>query len=122
MLNTTKNFLLQDKNKINDFHIVFDPSLSIMRVYIEADGKTTEAFIDKDEFWTVAFSIADERTQEMLIPVRTEQSRVFEKQIRVRAQKDIKKGEEIIVSHKMTIPIETLVQASSTKGGIVVPR
>ena len=123
MINTKKNFLLEDKNRTtgNDFHIVCDPKEETLQIYLEKDGVKTETFVDKGEFWSVAFAIADEKKQEMLIPTDIRPVKTFYKQIKINPTKDIKKGEPIICNVKFTVPLEVLVQASQNKSGLIIP-
>ena len=121
MITETKDFLLEDKNKVNDFHIVYDPKEEKMLVYVEVDGKRVEAFIDKKELWSVAFAVANEKDQEAMIPVETRTTRVFRKQVQIKATKDIRKGEIIMATVKFTVPLHTLVEASKNKHGIIYP-
>lgn len=122
MITEKKDFLLEDKNKVNDFHMVYDPKEEKMLVYVEVDGKRVEAFIDKKELWSVAFAVSSEKDQETMIPVETRTTRVFRKQVTIRASKDIRKGESIVATVKFTVPLHTLIEASKNKHGIIMPK
>lgn len=121
MISEPKDFLLEDKNKKNDFHIVYDPTEDKMLTYVEVDGKRVEAFIDKREIWSIAFAIANEKDQETMIPTETRTSRVFRKQVQIQVTKDLRKGEVIVANVKFTVPLHTLVEASKNKHGIIMP-
>lgn len=118
---------MQDKDTVrgNDVHAVLDSGLPSGKMLVRItspDGTSKEAMIDKDEFWTVAFSISEEKKQEMLIPTANRGVKVFVKQIKLKLHKNMRAGETVTATVKMTVPIETLVEASTVKNGILVPR
>ena len=83
-------------------------------------GDKKGGLINKDDLWLVAFLIANDRMKEKLLPVKTEEMRVFYKQIRLKAKKNIQKGEEIRSNVKFTVPLEMLVKAHAS--GLYTPK
>ena len=75
--------------------------------------------IDKQELWLIAFLIANDQMKEKLIPIKTEEKRVFYKKITLRLKKNMKAGEELTSSIKFTVPLEMLVKAHAS--GFYVP-
>lgn len=73
----------------------------------------------KESLWQLAFLIASDQMREKLIPVKVQEMRTFYKQVKIMAQKDIKKGQQIVANIKFTVPMEALVKA--TKSGMYIP-
>lgn len=61
--------------------------------------------IKKVDLWAACFAIADEKTQEELMPVRKTQMMVFEKIHHVELKKDMKKGQILKVRCHVDVPL-----------------
>jgi hypothetical protein len=83
------------------------------RVLWKAGDKHGE--FDNDFLWSIAWMIANDQMKEKLIPMKTEEKRVFYKTIKLRLKDDMKAGSEVVANVKFTVPLELLVQA--TKSG-----
>ncbi len=67
-----------------------------------------EAVIDRSELYQMLFFFGDEDQQEELIPVTEEKVRSINMLIKVRAKKDIKKGEMVQVRYQYMMPISQI--------------
>jgi len=81
---------------------------------------TESGKFDNDALFALAFLIANPAQQDALIPIKTEERRVFRQVKRVKLTKDMKAGSEINVGFKFTVPVEMLLAAS--QGGLYVPK
>ncbi len=98
-----------------------------LKVCIQDDGEAKllwkcgkeKGEIDKNELWVMAFLIATDQMKEKLIPIKTEEKRVFYKKITLKLKKNMKAGEELTSSIKFTVPLEMLVKAHAS--GFYVP-
>lgn len=63
------------------------------------------SLIKKRDLYGIMFVFADEETQEQLMPVRHTTIRKYIKQHRVRAKKDIKAGEEVVINCEVDVPL-----------------
>lgn len=76
--------------------------------------------VPKNDLHAVAFIIANEEQQEGLVPVKTREVRVFEKQVKIKANKHMKPGDLMVASVKFTVPLEILVKETGNK--ILIPK
>ena len=77
-----------------------DPKLDTLDFRI-GDQKRT---VNKVDLWQAWFTIADEKTQDLLMPVRKTEMVAYKRQLYVRCTKDMKAGEEIVVNYEVSIP------------------
>jgi hypothetical protein len=85
----------------------WDPELSD---YIKMDFNGEIAFIKKADMFAFMFVLATPEQQDLLVPVRKDEMRPYDRQHRVIVQKDLKAGEEVIVNCKIHVP--TIIDAS----------
>jgi len=67
-----------------------------------------KAIIKKKDLYAIAFMIADPETQADLMPVKQTRVRKQIRQYRVKAKKDIRKGEEIVFNAEVNTPIQVI--------------
>ena len=63
------------------------------------EKKGTQHIIDRDSIYSMLFMFGDDEQQSSLVPVVSMQVREVVKLLKVRAKKDIKKGDEIVIRH-----------------------
>ena len=73
------------------------------------------------DLWTVAFMAGSGVNQTALAPVKWSSQRFINQHLKIKAHKDIKRGESIIVKHTVKIP-ERFFQQVHMDSGIVVPK
>ena len=95
--------LLKDKEGKNDIEVEinFDKKQSDV---VRAKMGDKIALISKKELYSMTFLIADEIAMENLMPTKKIPITQFVRAIRIKAEKDIKKGEEIVANVAMEVP------------------
>ena len=103
MLKSHNFCLLKDNKGDNDVEVEinFDKKQPDV-IKMVMGGKT--AVINKRELYSMTLLIADEIAQEELMPVNKIDVTQFTRSIRLKAEKDIKKGEEIIANVEIEVP------------------
>lgn len=64
----------------------------------------TSSWIKIKDFYTVCLMLVKGKQIDRLFPIHERKVKKYKRQIKVKAQKDIKKGEEIIVTYEVDIP------------------
>lgn len=99
---------VSDKKGKNDLKIVIDWDNRHGQKVLHAKMGDTEALLDADEFWKVAFVLATEDQQTDMLPMNSQATRHFSKLVKIKATKKIKAGEEIIAKVNFSITDEHL--------------
>jgi len=94
--------LPDQSNARNDLDIDIDPKKDTIDVRV-GDKK---AVIKKKDLFSLAFVIADPDEQADMVPIKQTKIRKYKRQYRIKAAKDIKKGEDIIFSTEFDVPLE----------------
>lgn len=87
----------------NDNGILIDVDPTDTHLNIRIGDKNVK--VSKSEFWGVCFMMADEKTQESLMPVRQTEMMSFERIHRVRVTKDLIKGQTLKFKCKVDVPV-----------------
>lgn len=76
--------------------------------------------IDPQFIWVMAWMISNDQMKDKLIPVKTQELRVFYKTIKLQLRQDMKAGSTVMANVKFKVPMELLVEASNS--GIFTPK
>ena len=68
--------------------------------------------VKKTDLWAIAFAIADEKTQEQMMPVRKTIMTQFIREYRIKATKDVKQGE--FLTFRVNIDMPKVVEEELT--------
>ncbi len=86
----------------------------------ESSGKVVDEIITAEDLWKAAFMLSNPKAQEELLPVESQAVREYYKTVRIRATKDIRKGEEIVARATFKIPELELYKSKTTQSGISI--
>lgn len=64
-----------------------------------------ESWIKIKDFYSVCLMLVKNKQIERLFPVIERKVKKYKRQIKVKAMKDIKKGEEIVVTYEVDVPV-----------------
>jgi hypothetical protein len=124
---------LKDLKGINDIEVEVnknDKQQNFVEIRMkDRDGDWIRSSIQIKDLFGLVFMIVGEKEQEELMPVRKTEVRVYERQHRIKLNKDMKKGEIVVANCRVDIPLmveeglSKLIEkkASRTKSGIIVP-
>lgn len=108
-----RNTAILGASKGEPVELTFDPR--VQDIVVIRVG-TEESIVNMKDLYQFVFQCSDENDQMGLIPHRKEEVRKFKKQHVVRAQKDIKKGDEMVVNCEVDIA-ETVVKGMMNQTG-----
>jgi hypothetical protein len=103
-----QTLVVTDKAGQNDLRVTIDWDNRRNNPVLHATMGNLTAKLDGNEFWKVAFMLANEDQQTDMIPMNTQATRHFSKLVKIRANKQIKKGEEIVAKVNFSITDEHL--------------
>ena len=103
MLKSHNFCLLKDSEGKNDVNVEINPDKKhIDIIKLTMNGKT--ATINKKELYTIAYLIADEEAQDRMTPTVNVEVTKYVRSIKLKAEKDIKKGEIIVANVEVEVP------------------
>lgn len=109
---------LEIKDKVEDSESQ-DGFVCGKRFFCIREGKN-EYKVDFEELLSIIFLMGKDDEQQKMVPIKTGRVRHLNSAIRVRAKKDIAKGEEIVVFHTYKVP-EEMFTITNDKG-ILIPK
>lgn len=112
MIEHEQKFLWQGDGE--DIEIVYRPEWD----FVDFKWGDKSRRVPVEDIWSLAFVISREDKQERLIPVKTQEVRIFNKRVKLKLKKPMEAGEEVVADVKFTVPLELLVKQS---GGLWVP-
>lgn len=77
---------------------------------LKAEMGDARAVLNAHDFWSVAFAIASDEEQEKMLITREAATRCFDKMVKIKATKNIQKGDEIVVRVNFTVPEDVLLK------------
>ena len=92
--------------------IEVDPKSDEVQVYDREGGRPSP--IKKTELWALLFAVADEKTQDELMPVRKTQIMKFERVHTVQLTKSLKRGQLLTV--KCVVDVDKTVRDAIANG------
>lgn len=108
---------MSKKNVLQIGDMTITPEARSRYLTIEIGGKSTR--IHYKELWGAMFVLGDGAYREAMIPAKAEERMLFSRQLRVRASKDIKAGEEIVVWTEIDVS-KVVVSAIAERNGAKV--
>jgi len=81
------------------------------------DGKV--AYLDRDDLYSLLMLFGNEEQQELLTPVAETRVKEITRLLKVKAKKDMKKGETLVFPYTYYIPIGTYEKLQIAKGAFV---
>lgn len=72
------------------------------------------------DLWRAGFLTANVDVQEALMPIETAEIRTYWKMVRIKLDKDMKAGEEVVAKAEFSIPTLELCNGYGTRGGYTV--
>ncbi len=81
-------------------------------------GKESARILYK-ELWSMLYVLGDAKYQEQMMPVRKEERMVFSRKLRIRTNKDLKEGEEIVVWAEFDVAKDVAEAIVRKEGGIL---
>ena len=94
----------------------------------DAMGEWIKSRIAIKDLYGLIFVLVNPEQQQEMMPVRKTEIRYYERQHRVKVKRDIKRGEEVIVNCKISVPLVVeeglagLLKRKQTKSGILLPK
>lgn len=92
----------------------------------DCDGDYIKSYISIKDLYGLVFLLVGPEEQADMIPIKKTEMRSEVRKIRVKAQKDIKRGEEIVVNYKLDYPliieenVNKLLGKSRRNSGIII--
>ena len=111
---------LTDQSGQNDITLEVNPRSGEVADVVKLRLGDKTAIIKIRDLYNFVWVIANSEMQTELTPVQKTNVYVFERQHHVVAQKNIKKGEHLVVNCKIDVPVETVKQLQGV-GGPVKP-
>ena len=81
------------------------------------DGKV--AYLDRDDLYSLLMLFGNEEQQELLTPVAETRVKEITRLLKVKAKKDMKKGETLVFPYTYYIPIGTYEKLQIAKGASI---
>jgi hypothetical protein len=132
MLKDYYHLRLPDLNKKNDIQMevnwnLKDGELADCKVVKFIFPDKSEAYIKREDLNFFLFAIGKPEDQQKMIPQKLQKVRWYETVLKVKATKDIRKGEEIIFPIKITLPAQEENKIGSLKekkvgSGLIIPK
>lgn len=108
---------MSKKNTLQVGDMTIEPEARSRYLTITLGGKSTR--IHYKELWGAMFVLGDGKYREAMIPDRKDERMVFSRKLTVRAAKDIKQGETIVVWTEIDVA-KTIVESIAEKEGAKV--
>lgn len=108
--------------RLGDSGVMLESDKASEYVRVKAQKGDEGVLIKKTDLWTIWFAIADEKTQEQLLPVKKTIMSQFERVHQIRLKTDMKAGE--VVTAKCLVDVEKVVRdgiAANAQGVPLVP-
>lgn len=105
MLEGNNIAVLKDQNGSNDVTLEVNPRTGEIADVVKLKMGDKTAVITINDLYNFVWVIANSEQQTSLTPVRKTEVMIYERQHKVRANKNIKKGDVLIVNCKIDVPL-----------------
>ena len=108
MIDTHEIFVMRDSSGKNNFEMEVNWSdneeLKDCKVLRVKFPNGDVSYVRKEQLNELLFAIGSRSEQEKMIPQKIRRSRWYETTLKIKAQKDIRRGEDIITKVKLALP------------------
>ena len=123
---------LSDRNGKHDIECEINKNDKV-KDYVELrvrdeKGEWIKSYISIKELYGLIFMIVGENEQQEMMPVRTTETRVYERQHRIKLKRNMKKGEIVVANCSISVPLAIeeglyglIKKKAKTKSKILVP-
>jgi hypothetical protein len=122
---------LSDKNKRNDIEVEINKGgeqKEYVEIRVKDDrGEWIKSYISIKELYGLIFMLVGEEEQKDMMPVQKTEVRVYERQHRIKLNKNMKKGDIVVANCRIEVPLiveeglSGLVRKRAKRLGILVP-